>query len=392
MTTQIDMTPRAEFAEDPPDDSPEFLGRAPVPALGVGTEAHGPDLTLFADVAAHLKGELPEPPARNAGLRSDGEALFYAGQVNWIFGDPEGGKTLLALATCVERLNMGGKVAILDLDHNGLDATLSRLHDLGVQPHRLEDRERFFYVEPLDEWNMAAIIGALVQVKPDFVVVDSVGELLPLMRLSSNSPDDFTMAHVKVLKPLAMAGAAVVAIDHLAKNPDSRSAGPTGTSAKKRAVGGVSLRVQVKEQFAPGRGGRARITINKDRHGGLRAVCPPAEAGSEVEAGTFVISAGTNGDTWKIWAPAGVPTDSRLGPDVEALKALDPPPSSQRDVKGRMGWGTARATAAWRAFSSCASVPTPYKKHEAHCSECSQPMTDLGDGATTHPTCSQVLA
>jgi hypothetical protein len=63
----------------------------------------------------------------------------------------------------------------------------------------------------------------------------------------SNSPDDFTIAHARVLKPLARAGACVIAIDHLAKNTESRAAGPTGTAAKRRAVGGVSLRVALED-------------------------------------------------------------------------------------------------------------------------------------------------
>lgn len=69
--------------------------------------------------------------------------------------------------------------------------------------------------------------------------------------MSSNQPDDFTVAHGRALKPLAMTGACVIAIDHLAKNTDSRASGPTGTNAKRRAVGGVSIRVVIKQPFTP---------------------------------------------------------------------------------------------------------------------------------------------
>ena len=79
---------------------------------------------------------------------------------------------------------------------------------------------------------------------------------------------------------------AVVGIDHLAKSPDSRQAGPTGTAAKGRAVGGVSIRVTVREPFAPGRGGSAALTIRKDRPGGLRA-CSPLVPRGEQPAGVF---------------------------------------------------------------------------------------------------------
>ena len=47
----------------------------------------------------------------------------------------------------------------------------------------------------------------------------------------------------------------------------------SSTAAKRRAVGGVSIRVTIKEQFAPGRVGSAYLALNKDRHGGLRRHC-----------------------------------------------------------------------------------------------------------------------
>jgi hypothetical protein len=68
-----------------------------------------------------------------------------------------------------------------------------------------------------------------------------------------------------VLKPLAKAGAAVLAVDHLAKSPDSRAQGPGGTAAKRCAIGGVSVRVKARRPFTPGRGGEALPVVNKDR-------------------------------------------------------------------------------------------------------------------------------
>ena len=44
---------------------------------------------------------------------------------------------------------------------------------------------------------------AAIAWQPHLAIVDSTGELLPSLRLSSNSPDDFTIAHNRVLKPLA---------------------------------------------------------------------------------------------------------------------------------------------------------------------------------------------
>ena len=54
--------------------------------------------------------------------------------------------------------------------------------------------------------------------RPAVAVVDSIGELLPLRGANSNNSDGFTTVHTNVLKPLAKAGAAVLAVDHLAKS------------------------------------------------------------------------------------------------------------------------------------------------------------------------------
>ena len=54
--------------------------------------------------------------------------------------------------------------------------------------------------------------------RPAVAVIDSLGEMLPMLGASSNSPDDYTTANRQVLQPFAATGAAVIAIDHLAQN------------------------------------------------------------------------------------------------------------------------------------------------------------------------------
>ncbi len=124
-----------------------------------------------------------------------------------------------------------------------------------------------------------------------------------------------------VLKPLAKSGAAVLAVDHLAKNADSRAVGPGGTAAKRRAIGGVSIRVKMKQPFTPGHGGSATLVVNKDRHGGLRAHCPVGDR--EPIAGTFKLLAFNDGVLeWAIYPPAdGERNDDESAPaeDIAAI-------------------------------------------------------------------------
>lgn len=221
------------------------------------------------------------------------------------------------------------------------------------------DSSRFRYVEPEEYADLRTVITDAQEWKPEGVIVDSIGELLPLCGANSNNPDDFTAVDAKVLKPLAKVGSCVIIIDHLAKNPDSRAQGATGTAAKRRAIGGVSYRVKAIEAFAPDQGGRALLLINKDRHGGVRATSPRASKGETV-AGTFKLSAPgdylNDGElSWYIAAPRAGETDpdETAEPElVEALERVDPPPTSRDDARNRLKVSLDRATKAYREWKA----------------------------------------
>jgi len=318
---------------------------------------------LYADVGALLDGTIPEAPKPTLLYRSDGNALFYEGEVNVIFGDPESGKTFLAEAAAAAAMKAGKNVLFLDLDHNGINATVARFLDMDVHEDVLRNQERFRYVEPEDRLHLLAVVENTTSHDwaPHLAIVDSIGELLPLLGLSSNSPDDFTIAHGNVLKPLAVAGAGVIAIDHLPKNAENKLNGPTGTAAKRRAIGGVAMRVVVKEPFTPGKGGSAYLTVNKDRHGGLRRVCP-TEGGRESVAGLFIIEDSPEAIRFSVMAPElgdAAKAENVSTDDLATLDSLDPPPSSVRDVRERLRWRNQRAADALRHWRSNGSQALP---------------------------------
>jgi hypothetical protein len=315
-----------------------------------------PGTVLYGDVAGLLDGTIPDPPEPDVLQTSDGVSLLYSGQMNHVFGDPESGKTWLCLAAIAQTLANGDRAAVLDLDHNGMAATVTRLLDLGAPESALRDLDLFRYVEPDDAAHLLTVVADLGSWRAQCIVLDSLGELLPMFGASSNSPDDYTRVHSLVLKPLAKSGAAVAVIDHLAKGTDSRAMGATGTAAKKRTIGGVSLRVTVADPFTPGKGGRAYIAIAKDRHGGLRAHRPTGD--KEPLAGTFQLYGDDHAKRWDVHAPDAAdrnPGEAADPADVEALRQLDPPPATVADAATRMQWRKARAAAALREFR--ATVP-----------------------------------
>ncbi|MHA3021269.1 AAA family ATPase [Mycobacterium sp. BMJ-28] len=314
-----------------------------------GTEDEKP---LYLDVSALLDGTMPEPPTPVLGKRTDGHAVFYAGQVNWVFGDPESGKTWLCLACVVEALKAGRRAIVIDLDHNGGPATVRRLIDLGAPLEVIRNPDQFRYCEPEDRAELRQVVDDCRSWRPAAALVDSIGELLPLYGSNSNNADEFTVVHSNVLKPLAKAGAAVLAVDHLAKSADSRAAGPGGSAAKRRAIGGTSIRVKVKQPFTPGHGGSATLAVNKDRHGGVRAHCPVGDR--EPIAGTFKLLAFTEGILeWSIFPPsAGERNADENAPpeDVAAIAALDPPAESVEDARTRLKWQKQRVSNALRTY------------------------------------------
>ena len=310
-----------------------------------------PDYTpaLYANVASLLAKGTPEAPKPSIGYRSDGLGLIYPEAVNIIFGSPEAGKTLAGSAIAADCIFQGGSVLLVDIDHNGAGASISRLRSFGISSDILSDPSRFRYTAPDDSTSMLAVVAEAQLWKPTFVLVDSVGELMPMFGANSNLPDDYTRVHRAVLTAFAKAGSAVLAVDHEAKGESSREYGASGTAAKKRAVDGVMLRARMSKPFSPGQGGKSKLLIVKDRHGGLRASSPVGDR--EPIACTFELMPG-EASTWKFWAPLDGETDKFdvLASDIKTLKELDPPPTSIRDVKVRCSWGQERAKQALDAF------------------------------------------
>lgn len=188
-------------------------------------------------------------------------------------------------------LASGGKAAIIDLDHNGAHSIINRLQQLGVDDDVLADSDRFRLAEPDTSDEVTRLVADLCTFGPAVVTIDSLGEVLPLFGANSNNADDFTRVHTAVISPFAKVGVAVLAVDHLPKNAESRLHGPTGTNAKNRAVGWTSVRVTNIRPFVPGHGGAATLELFKDRHGGIREHLPtPTGSGGKSVIGTFTLT------------------------------------------------------------------------------------------------------
>src|ERR1700682_4321406 len=91
----------------------------------------------------------------------DGQALFYRGKINSIFGDPESGKTWVALAAVADELDRGNRAAYVDIDHNGAAAIGDNLIQLGVPFDTLCDQDQFRVATPDDDIEFDALVADL---------------------------------------------------------------------------------------------------------------------------------------------------------------------------------------------------------------------------------------
>lgn len=264
-----------------------------------GTTPTAATTTGLADLSWILTGTPPEMPAPTYTHRTDGIALFYPAKVNGIFGDPEAAKTWLAQTAVVEALTAGGTAAMIDVDHNGPDHTAARLLLFGAHPQHLADPERFRYYEPHERDELLAAVDDIARRHIDVVVVDSIGEVFPMLGISTNDGDEMTTALRRTCTVLANAGSCVITIDHLPKSTDARQTGfAIGTIAKKRMIRGSYIRAEARTQPAPGQIGRITLRIEKDPAGGLRKHTPGGYAGTFILDSTHSETDGVT--TWRI--------------------------------------------------------------------------------------------
>lgn len=240
-------------------------------ALRFGPRDPAENGTGLKDLTWLLDGQPPTQPAPVYGQRQDGHALFYAGKVNGLIGDPEAAKTWLAQIAIIEALHNGHTAAMIDVDHNGPDHTAARLALLGARLEHLADPERFRYYEPEDGEELRHAVDDITTWAPQVLVVDSIGEVFPMLGVNTNDGDEITGALRTVCTRPAATGTCVITIDHLPKSHEARSTGfAIGSIAKKRMIRGSYLRVDAKVKPVPGGVGIIMLRIEKDTNGELR--------------------------------------------------------------------------------------------------------------------------
>ncbi len=255
----------------PGDLEPSQLHSAAESSNGAGLEWPEDEPSTWApvDLAPILSddGELEPPPAILP--RSDKERLLYRGKIHSVAGEPEAGKGWLVLLACKDRIEAGEHVAYFDFEDEA-PVAVDRLRALGLDDAAI--RERFHYIrpdEPLDAAGRAEIERLLAAKRPALAVLDGLTEALALHGIDLRDNTEVAKWLGDLPGGLRRRGIAVVLIDHVSKDADSRGRYSIGAQHK-LGKADVHYSLIVKEPFGRGMEGRVLIRVEKDRPGHIR--------------------------------------------------------------------------------------------------------------------------
>jgi hypothetical protein len=267
-----------------PASNRDWIDRLETPASAPPTPPASPtlagsqpeDTTEFAswgsvDLSVFLEGRhVPEEPSVLA--RTDGRHLLYPGRVHSFHGESESGKSLIALSASVPLIEVGKSVLMVDFESDA-PATIERLLALGAK--KADIGAHFDYRRPetsfrANQTELDAWLG-LLERRYALVIIDGVTEALTLFATSSKDNDEVTHWIRTVPRLIARkTGGAVVMIDHVTKDADTRGRFAIGGQAKMAALDGAAYLVEVLEPIGIGMRGAIGLRVAKDRPGHVR--------------------------------------------------------------------------------------------------------------------------
>lgn len=223
------------------------------------------------DLGIYLSGEyVPEEPTLFP--RVDGICLLYPGRVHSFHGESESGKSLVAQYEAARLIGVGEDVLYIDFESDAA-AVVARLLDLGASSADIAGR--FTYLRPgNDPRKFPEEREEFIKVtaKPyAMAVIDGMTDALGIFGAGTQDNDEiaaFMRAFPRLVATRTLA--AVVLIDHVTKDADTRGRFALGGQAKMNALDGAAYVVEVEEALGRGLCGRVVLRVAKDRPGSVR--------------------------------------------------------------------------------------------------------------------------
>jgi hypothetical protein len=253
-------------------------GVDPITAIGLA----GLEVTTLRGLAAGTDDDHPSSwsPVNTVGLdltamtqptileRSDGQAIIYPGANHAFVGESEGGKTWLALEACRQELLKERTVTYVDFEDR-VQRVARRMIELGI-PRDLLDA-RFRYVRPdvalthVEQHHLMRSIDGT-----SLVIIDGVTEAMTMHGLSLTDNEDIAKFLHLLPRRIADTGSAVIQIDHVVKDEESRGRYALGGAHKLNGLDGAQYKIITTQPFGKGKRGHANVVVDKDREGSVR--------------------------------------------------------------------------------------------------------------------------
>lgn len=202
--------------------------------------------------------------------RTDGKHLIYSGKVHSFYGESESGKSWVAQIATAELLKSDKKVIYIDFESDPQDI-VKRLKALGVSRANLLHYFTYIRPEGVREVSDPYWQAILEPNSATMVVIDGVTESLTMFGGETVDNDAITRWMRNFPRTVATkSGAAVILIDHITKNSETRGRFAIGGQAKLATIDGAAYLVEPIEVLSPGRVGSLTIRVTKDRPGDIR--------------------------------------------------------------------------------------------------------------------------
>jgi hypothetical protein len=261
------------------------------------------------DLTAILDGTY-QVPVPTMMARIDGACLLYPGLIHSFHGESESGKSLVVQYECVRQINAGNDVLYVDFESDA-PSIVGRLLEMGADRELLAKHFRYVHPEAdvMAEWEHYAWNQLLAQ-PYTLAVIDGVTDALGVAGASSTDNDDIAKWSRQVPRTIAKkTGAAVVLIDHVTKDSDTRGRFAIGGQAKMAGLDGAAYVVEVIEPLGRGLRGTVVLRVAKDRPGGVRPKCGSFRKGDRTQEAARIVVDSTSGAgiEFEIHAPSTNP-------------------------------------------------------------------------------------
>ncbi|MEC3993980.1 hypothetical protein VSR01_10665 [Actinacidiphila sp. DG2A-62] len=167
--------------------------------------------------------------------------------------------------------------------------------------------------------HLLAAIATIADRHPTLIIVDGVTEAMTMLGGELKENSDIARFGRTLLRPLADTGAAVVPLDHVVKNSESRGRYSLGGVHKLNAVDGVQYMLEAVRPFGINTEGRSRLRIAKDRPAQIRRHALPGGRSSTMHWFADLVIR-SEGDTF---------AEARLYPPIERTDNPEPAVTSE---------------------------------------------------------------